>query len=69
MLYEITMAVCSILHGGCHAENLTVQPEFSAIPYMAMKSVEVEMAKWSADHPEYTIAKWSLHPMSRIAKS
>lgn len=69
MLYSISMAVCSILHGGCHIETLTVDPELGAIPYMAMKGVEIEMAKWSAEHPEYTIAKWALHPMSRVAKS
>ncbi len=67
-MYEIVMAVCSILHaGGCHAVRLPVSPEQTAIPYMAMKSVEFEMAKWRADNPEYIIAKWALTPISRIA--
>jgi len=69
MLYEITMAVCSILHGGCHAEVLKVEVAQSVIPYEQMKYVQFEMAKWSADNPEWSIAKWALHPMSRIAKS
>ena len=69
MLYQIVFAACSILHGGCHAETITVDPDLSPIPYMQFKNVSIELAKWSADHPEYTIAKWALRPMSRIAKS
>lgn len=69
-MLELTMAICSILHNPtCTAETLRFEPFQSAIPYQMMKGVEIEMAKWRADHPEWSIMKWALHPPSRIAKS
>ncbi len=69
-MLELTLAVCSILHATqCKAVTLVVEPTQSAIPYEQMKYVQFEMARWSADNPEWSIAKWALHPMSRIAKS
>lgn len=69
MLYALTLAVCSVLHGGCHAEVLPVSLPERPLPFDMIAGPQIEMAKWVSNHPEYTIVKWALTPMSRVAKN
>lgn len=70
MLWQLTMAVCSILHGGCHAEILPVSPPDNALPFQMMMGPQFVMAQWKSEHgDDWMIAKWALTPMSRVAKN
>ncbi len=65
----ITMAICSILHGGCKAETLYVTPPENALPYEIMMGPQLAMAKWKAQNEEWTIVRWALSRPSRFARS
>lgn len=67
-LIELTMTICSILHGAsCRTETLTYMAE-SVTPFACMRYGQPEIAKWAETHPNWSVAKWRCGPAREVAK-
>lgn len=70
-MFEILLTVCSVLEGAaCHQASLVYADEGqSAMPYACMVGALPELAKWQAEHPNFSIARWQCGVAGRFAKA
>lgn len=68
-MLQLTLAICSILHGHCKAEVLYVTPPENALPFEMLMGPQREVAKWAAEHPEWMVVRWALTRQPRFARS
>lgn len=69
-MIEIAAAVCLLSSPErCRDITLTYEADASEITaFSCMMFGQSELARWSADHPAWRIAKWSCRPAGQIAK-
>jgi hypothetical protein len=60
LMFTVTMMVCSILHGAtCKTAELTFADEGqAATPYGCMIGGMMQVAKWSTEHPNWSVQGW-----------
>jgi hypothetical protein len=70
-MFTITMMVCSILHGAsCKTAEITFVDEGQgATPYGCMIGGMFQVAKWGAEHPNWSIHGWRCGRPSLQAKA
>lgn len=70
-MFQITMTICSILHGATckEAELLYVDEGQSMMPYACMIGGMIELAKWSEAHPNWTVSRWKCGKAGQYAKA
>lgn len=57
-MIELVFTVCSILHGAqCHTERQTYMAQHVSL-FECMRYGQLELARWSVSHPNYSIHKW-----------
>jgi hypothetical protein len=67
-MIEIAAAVC-LISAPVRCRDISLTFEEAAItPYSCMMYGQGELAKWTEEHPNWRIAKWSCRPAGQIAK-
>ena len=66
-MMTIVMSVCSVLSAHCKEVEL-VFADLTLVQCQMGIGSQVEMAKWTAGHPNWIIAKWRCRPAGTVAK-
>lgn len=68
-MIELVMTICSILHGAqCREERLPFLAERVSVIECALYG-QIEMARWQAGHPNWSVARWRCQPAGLQAKA
>lgn len=70
-MMQLTLMVCSILHGAtCRETHMTFADEGQFItPYGCMIGGIHRVAEWSALHPNWSVARWHCERAGRFART
>lgn len=67
-MIELAFATCFIESPfNCRSRVLTFEVERVSL-FQCMAYGQMELAKWSQDHPKWRIAKWTCRPAKMVAK-
>lgn len=67
-MIELAMTVCLLSEPvRCKPVHLTFEAE-SVTPQQCISYGQVEMAKWTEDHPNWRVAKFSCRPAGQVAR-
>lgn len=67
-MIEIAAAVC-LFSAPDRCKDISLVFEAEAItPYTCVMYGQGELAKWTSDHPNWRIAKWTCRPAGQVAK-
>ncbi len=70
MFMELTLLVCSIVHGAtCKETALTFADEGQmATPYGCALGGMHRIVEWQQQHPNWSVKRWGCGPAGRVAR-
>lgn len=68
-MIELVLTACSIVQGAqCKNETMTFLAE-NVTPWACMHYGQQEIAKWSLEHPNWRVARWTCGPRRLTEKA
>ena len=73
-MLEIAFVACAIVTNAqgvneCKNYSLTYMEEASVSPMLCAFRGQVEIAKWTEEHPNWRVTKWSCHTARQKSKA